>query len=143
MKQLLLDIEDVLASGVGFKHAFITPAISEEYVSFPRDLKLPAAGIAFAGEEEADDGSAGSLTRTQDVLVGVFAPTGSTNPRKGALAALELAEAVKAKLHRNLLGRDYISLAHYQGAGPTTLVDFPSKGLATQIILKFRYELEE
>ena len=143
MKQLLLGIADALEAGGKFKSVFITPMISDEHVAFPHDMKLPAAAIAFAGEEASEDGTAEGLTEFPDVLVGVFARTQERSPSKGTLEALELAEAVKDTLHRNLLERDYITLAQFKGAMGTNLVAFPSAGVATQITLRFGYELEE
>jgi len=75
------------------------------------------------------------------IRVGVYG-LAQTKPGQGLLAVLDLAEAVRAALHRANLGRPEIVSARYLGAEASGLMEEPAR-LVSQKILSFRYEIEE
>ncbi|MFH2124928.1 MAG: hypothetical protein ABIK12_00325 [Pseudomonadota bacterium] len=144
MEELLKAIKAALEAEGSFASVFLTPLIGEDSVSFPSHMRLPAAAITLGSEPETEDGTAGSLTRRYEVVLAVYAETGlDTDPAQGFIEALQLADTAFTTLHRNLLNLAGFTLAHYNGAGGSSVVEFPGAGVATQIIQRFRYELEE
>lgn len=145
MKALLTAIEAELKGTGAFHSVFLTPWIGEEEVLFPRHMRLPAAGITLGspGEDEPEDRTAGGLTRFFTARVAVYAKFQDSDPAEGFSDALDLADTVQQTLHRNLLGLDNYILAHYGGVEGSSVVSFPSAGLAVQIVQNFRYEQED
>lgn len=143
MKELFDAIEAALQAAGEFKSVFQTPWISEEFVAFPAQMRLPAAGITLGSEGEPEDRTAAGLTRFFVVKVAVYAKFQDSDPATGFGEALNLADAVQQTLHRNLLSLDNFTLAHYGGTEDSSVVKFPSAGLAVQIVQNFRYEQED
>ncbi len=143
MKDLLLAIRDALDATGQFERVYLTEVLGEEVDLAPRDMRLPAAGVADGEEDAALDGTAGSLTRRLTARVAVYVSLQTRREvGENLLTLLELVETVKTTLHRNLLGLTGLVLAHYQGANAASVVEWPS-GLALRKIVTISYEREE
>ena len=145
MKALFEAIKAALEGTGSFKSVFLTPWIGDEEVLFPRHMKLDAAGISLGspGEDEPEDRTAGGLTRFFTVKVAVYAKFQDSDPAEGFTNALELINTVQQTLHRNLLSLANFTLAHAGSIDASSVVQFPSAGLAVQIVQNFRYEQED
>jgi hypothetical protein len=124
-----------------FARVVVSELIERDLSYLPQTTPLPAAAVKDGDEEEAEDLAAGALTRRVVIRVGVYG-LAQTKPGQGLLAVLDLAEAVRAALHRANLGRPEIVSARYLGAEASGLMEEPAR-LVSQKILSFRYEIEE
>lgn len=142
--ELLLAVDAAIKELDIFKSVFTTELLDDDEGDLiPKNIRFPACGITDGGEDPPMDGTAGSLTRLPIVLVAVYAQAQlNREPGEALLSALALAEQVFRHLHRNLLGREEITLAHYQGAQESDLVEF-RQGLASRLVMAIRYEMEE
>ena len=130
------------ASGL-FKSVFITEHLGDDGDIIPKSTRFPACGLKDGGEDPPDDGTAGSLSRFPLVLAAVYCSVQARRePGENLLEALALSEAIRGRLHRNLLGLPGLVLAHDQGAEESSLIEFPG-GAAVRILRAFRYEYEE
>lgn len=122
---------------------FITEA--QEFV--PPELKTPAAGLKD-GDLVSEDGTGGTRTETLEVHVFVYAEArqpgqallGNTSGKPGVL---DLAEAVRARLHGNLLGLEALGiiLARVKEIGESISWSEPAR-VMTSKYLTLVYERE-